>query len=58
MHERRFSGPVVADEPDALAAAAGKRDARNSTDGAEILFNAVQPDEIFAAFPHIQPVGP
>ena len=44
MHQRRLAGAVVADQAHAFAGATGEIDAGKSADGAEALFDAVQPD--------------
>ena len=49
MHQRRLAGAVVADEAEAFARATGEIDARKRADGAETLFDAVQPDDRFIA---------
>jgi hypothetical protein len=46
MHERRLARPVVTDKPDTLAGAHGEIHAVKRTDGAEVLFDAVQPYDI------------
>ncbi len=46
MHERRLAGAVMADETDAFAGADMKVDAAEGPDGAEMLFGAVQSDDV------------
>jgi hypothetical protein len=46
VHERRFAGAVMADEPDALAGIHGEINVCKRTHGAEMLLDAVQRDGI------------
>src|ERR1700674_5278084 len=48
VHPRRLARPVMADEPDAFAGVDGEVDAVQCADGAEMLFDAVQPDDVRA----------
>ena len=52
MHQRRFAGAVVADEPQAFAGGDGEIDAGKRADGAETLFDAVQPYDRFSCPRH------
>ena len=52
MHQRRFAGAVMADQPDALSGVDRKINPCKGTDGAEMLFDAGQPDDIHERFGH------
>ena len=52
MHQRRLAGAVVADEADAFAGIDGEIDAVERADGAEMLFDAVQLDDVCACPRH------
>ena len=52
VHQRRLAGAVVADEPDAFAGVDREIDAVERADGAEMLFDAVQPDDVRACLGH------
>ena len=52
MHQRRLAGAVVADEADAFAGIDGEIDPVERMDGAEMLFDAVQPDDVCACPRH------
>ncbi len=45
MHQGRFAGAVVSDQADALAPRRRQIDAVERADGAELLFDAVEPDD-------------
>ena len=49
VHQGRFAGAVVADEADAFARVDREIDAVKRADGAEMLFDAVQRDDICGA---------
>ena len=46
MHQRRFAGAVMANQPDALSNVNSKINPRKRADGAEVLFDAVQSNDI------------
>ena len=52
MHQRRLAGAVMADQADAFAGRDDEIDAIERTDGAEMLFDAVQLDDWSPAFSH------
>ena len=56
VHQRRLAGAVVADQTDALSALDGKIHAVERVDGAEMLFDAVQLNNIGACLGHSQQV--
>ena len=55
VHERRLAGPVVADQPDALAAPDGEINAVERANGAELYFDALQIDDCGTFLSHRPP---
>jgi hypothetical protein len=52
MHQRGFASSIVAHQPDALSGINGEINSRKRADSAEMLFDAVQPDDIHGYFGH------
>src|ERR1700736_6121333 len=52
VHEGRLARPVMADQADAFAGIDGEVDAIQCADGAEMLFDAVQLDDVRACLSH------
>ena len=47
MHQRGFASSIVAHQPDALSGINGEINSRKRADSAEMLFDAVQSDDIY-----------